>query len=170
LLLTAGTIFAQSNPPSPDTPCANIARLGAKLSQSKHPANILLHMGKLSEKISDETPPELSAFQTNPDYKNICHYKIIHSENFGDFPSYDGWHYQQILKKYPHSELADDAAYALVYIIMEDTYNFSDVRIEKKKLNAFLRQYPLSNKAKEAKTRIRAIDKALASGEPPILD
>jgi len=171
LILLTTTLYAKK--PMPNTlssPCTNIATLEKELKQSKTPEKILLQMGKLAEKMSNETPLELEAYQKNTDYKNICHYKVVRSENFGDFPSYSGYHYSQILEKYPGSELADDAAFALIYVITEETYNFSDTRVEKKKLETFLKRYPGSNKAKEAKARIREIDEQLKNGEPPILD
>jgi len=140
-------------------PCAPISQLESKLSSSKNPAKLLLRMGKLAETIEKKTPLELDDYQKNPDYKNICHYKIVRSENFGDFPSYSGYHYFQILKQYPDSDLVDDAAFALIYVITEEAYNYSSTCIEEEKLKAFLKQYPKSNKAKEAKERIREIIK-----------
>jgi hypothetical protein len=161
LVLTVTSIYAKTN-----IPCTNIATLEKTLKQSKNPGKILLQMGALAEKM--EVEPE--TYHKNPDYRNICHLKIVKSENFGDFPSYSGYHYYQILKKYPKSKIADDAAFALIYVITEDTYNFSDTRIEKKKLETFLQQYPTSNKAKEAKARIKEIEDALKNGQSPILD
>jgi hypothetical protein len=169
LLLTSNT-YADAIQQDQNMPCSKIAQLNASLSQSKHPENILLQMGEQVQKIENLAPLEMEAYQKNPTYKNLCHFKIVISENFGDFPSYSGYHYYQILEKYPKSALADDAAYALIYVITEDTYNFSDTRIEKKKLAQFLHDYPKSNRATEAKARIKEIEVQLQRGESPILD
>jgi len=167
LLLSTHTLYAKQPHASP---CAKLALYEKTHKQSKEPAKVLFQLGKLAETIENEAPVEIEAYKKDPNYKNVCHFKIVKSENFGDFPSYSGYHYSQILAKYPKSDLADDAAYALVYVITEDTYNFSDTRTEKKKLERFLHTYPKSNKVKEARTRIREIEDALKNREPPILD
>ena len=166
IALLSITIYAKTDTVSVHSSCTTIASLEKKLKQSGKPEKILLKMGRLAEKIDIEE----KVYHNNSDYKNICHLKIVKSENFGDFPSYSGYHYYQILKKYPKSDLADDAAFALIYVITEDSYNFSDTRIEKKKLETFIKQYPDSNKVKEAKVRISEIDVQLKNGESPILD
>ena len=167
LLLSIHTLYAKQPHTSP---CAKLALYEKTHEQSKEPAKVLFQLGKLAETIENEAPVEMEDYQKDPSYKNICHYKIVRSENFGDFPSYSGYHYLQILKQYPNSDLADDAAFALIYVITEDTYNFSDTRIEKRKLARFLKHYPKSNKAKEAKARIKEIEAQLKRGESPILD
>ncbi len=166
LLLSTHTLYAKQHA----SPCAKLALYEKAHEQSKEPAKVLFQLGKLAEEVEKKAPVEIEAYKKDPNYKNICHYKIVRSENFGDFPSYSGYHYFQILKQYPDSDLVDDAAFALIYVITEDTYNFSDTRIEKGKLEQFLEHYPKSNKAKEARTRIREIEDALKNGEPPILD
>ena len=166
LLLLSITIYATTATVDAHSSCADIATLEKRLTQSEKPEKLLLQMGAAAEKMD----VEMKVYRQNPDYKNICHLKIVKSENFGNFPSYSGYHYYQILEKYPKSDLADDAAFALIYVITEDTYNFSDTCIEKKKLETFLKQYPDSNKAEEAKARIEEIDVQLKNGEPPILD
>jgi outer membrane protein assembly factor BamD (BamD/ComL family) len=51
-----------------------------------------------------------------------------------------------------------------------DRYNYADIEEEKKKLEAFIKKYPKSNKLKKAKARIKEIDAALKNGDSPILD
>jgi len=146
--------------------CIEIKRLESTLDNSKKPDEILLRMGDIAKDIDIE----IDTYRANPDYKNICHLKIVKSDNYGDFPTYSGYHYSQILKKYPKSNLIDDASYRLIYIITEDIYNFDDMNVEKNKLKRFIAKYPKSNKKQEAKARIKEIDRELKSGVPPILD
>jgi hypothetical protein len=145
--------------------CNSISVLQKDVSRTESPQS-LMEMGNLASQI--EIEPEI--FRKDQKYKTLCHLKIVKSDNFGDFISYDGYHYQKILTDYPHSQLADDAAFALIYVITEDVYNFSDTRREKAKLLAFIKRYPKSNKLKEAKARIKEIDTALKNGDSPILD
>jgi len=168
LLLVAGALsnsYATDIKP-PISLCTAVKYLEKRIRHNPCAPDLLMTMGEMAQKI--EIDPE--TFQKDPQYKQQCHLKIVKSENFGDFVSYSGYHYTQLLKQYPESKLADDAAYALIYIITDDTYNFSDTRIEKKKLLDFLKQYPKSNKSTEAKARIKEIDEALTSGQSAILD
>ncbi len=96
--------------------------------------------------------------------------KIVKSENFGDFTSYSGYHFQTIIDKYPQSNLADDAAYALIYIITDDVYNFDDAKIERKKLLQFMKTYPKSNLINTATNRVKAIDYDIKHGVSTIMD
>ena len=95
---------------------------------------------------------------------------MIKSENFGDFVSYDGYHYQQLINKYPNSPLVDDAAYKLISVIDTESYNYEDIEEQKDKLEAFTKKYPKSNLYKEAKEKINSIEKILKSGGPAIYD
>ena len=146
--------------------CGEVAYLKKRLEVSRHAPDLLMVMADLAQKIEIEP----RAFAQDSRYQKICGLKHVRSDNFGDFITYGGTHYDRIIRQYPQSDLVDDAAYELIYVITDDTYNYSDTRIEKKKLLAFLKRYPKSNKRKEAQARIREIDTALKNGEPPILD
>ena len=137
------------------SPCNKIKMLQELLSKSKKPQIILLKMGEIAQSIDIS----LKEFKKNKAYKDICHLKIVKSSNFRDFASYDGYHYQQIVKKYPKSSVVDDAKYNLIYVITNNSYNFNNTCIEQKKLEKFIKDYPKSNKIKEAKKRVADIIK-----------
>ena len=168
LVLTVSTLsFAQESKNTIDPACKKIVELQKTLKSSSEPDKVLFRMGKIANEVQDVSPDQ---FRKNSDYKNICHLKIIKSANFGDFTSYDGYHFKKILEKYPRSKLADDAAYELIYVINDDVYNYSDTRIERKKLLQFVKKYPNSNLAKTAEKRIKAIDYDIEHGVPTIMD
>ena len=146
--------------------CTAVSHLEQRLHDTPCAPDLLMTMGEMAQKIEITR----KVFQNNPLYKEACHLKIVKSDNFGDFPTYSGYHYQQILDRYPHSPLVDDAAYALIYVITEERYNFSDTRNEKKKLQNFINLYPKSNKVSEARARILEIEEQLKNGQSPILD
>jgi len=156
LLLLILTIFINAQNSNSTLACRDIAILQEVIDNCKNPEQILLKMGDIASKVEDL---ELKEFKKNSNYKDICHLKIVKSQNFGDFVAYSGYHYLQILKNYPKSSVADDAEYNLIYVITDDTYNFSDSCIEQKKLEAFIKKYPNSNKVKEAKARVKEIIK-----------
>jgi len=147
--------------------CREITALESKLHSSSKQDKVLFELGKISSKI-----PEVSIeqYKKNKDYKTICHLKIVKSENFGDFTSYNGYHFQTIIDKYPQSNFADDAAYALIYIITDDVYNFDDAKVEREKLLQFIKTYPKSNLINTATKRVKAIDYDIKHGVPTIMD
>ena len=147
-------------------PCKKVADLAQVISKQPHPERTLLQIAHLAQKI--EVNPE--EFAKNSCYQEICRLRIVKSENFGDFVTYDGYHYRKILKEHTGSDLADDAAYELIYVISGDTYNYEDIEKEKEKLLQFLGKYPKSNKASEAKMRANEIKEILLRGEPAIYD
>jgi hypothetical protein len=168
-LLMAGIVmqsFADNQPKSNEGLCAEVASLHQKAKGGRSTADVLMAMGDAANTIDIEP----KVYLKEPKYKDICHLKIVKSENFGDFVSYDGYHYKQIIKHHPQSSQADDAAYELIYIVDADRYNYADIEEEKKKLEAFIKKYPKSNKLKKAKARIKEIDAALKNGDSPILD
>ena len=168
LVLTVSVFgFAQESKSTIDPACKKIAELQKTLKSSSEPDKVLLRMGKIANEVQDVS---LDQFRKNSDYKNICHLKIVKSANFGDFTSYDGYHFNKILEKYPRSKLADDAAYELIYVINDDVYNYSDAKTERKKLLQFVKKYPHSNLAKTAKKRIKAIDYDIKHGVQTIID
>ena len=140
--------------------------LCTSLEASLSPTERLMQQAKMAQNIE----LDLETFQKDPRYAKECHFKIVKSDNFGDFPSYSGYDYQYLIEHYPNSPLVDDAVYALIYVITEASYNFSDVRKEKQKLLHFLKHYPKSNKYAEAFKRVKEIDAQLESGQSPILD
>jgi hypothetical protein len=146
--------------------CGEMANLEKHLSSNPHAPDLLMVMADLAQKIKIKP----KTFSQDTRYQKECGLKYVHSDNFGDFVTYSGVHYNRIIRQYPQSDLADDAAYELIHVIAEDTHNHSDIRIEKKKLLAFLKHYPKSNKREEAQARIHEIDTALKNGEPPIID
>jgi len=147
-------------------PCKKAADLTQSISKQLHPERTLLQIAHLAQKI--EVDPE--EFTKNSNYRKLCHLRIVKSENFGDFVTYDGYHYRKILKEHSGSDLVDDAAYELIYVISEDTYNYEDIEREKEKLLQFLEKYPKSNRASDAKTRVSEIEEILKRGGPSIYD
>jgi hypothetical protein len=131
----------------------------------KNKDQLLLSMGQTAMQMEIA----IEEFNKKTEYKNICHLRIVKSANFGDFVSYDGYHFKKILKDYPKSQYADDAAYELIYVI-PDEYNYKDLRDEKNKLELFLQKYPQSNLKNKAKKRYAWIVEYLKKGEQPIID
>ena len=149
-----------------NTLCKKVTLLSTKIKNSSSPDKVLYEIGKLAQKLE----PTVEEYKKNSDLKDICHLKVVKSENFGDFVSYDGYHYQQLILNHPQSNLADDASYQLIYVISEDVYNFADMKVEKERLEAFVKKYPKSNLHKEAKERIKSIERDLKSGISAIMD
>ena len=143
-----------------------VVELDSTLSSSQHPDKVLLKIAKLVKQIDID----LEAYSKNKNYKKICHLRVVKSANFGDFASYDGYHLKEIINTYPKSNLADDAAYELIDVILSDEYNFHDMQEEKRKLLSFIKKYPKSNLKKKAKERVEAIEKVLKNGGPAIYD
>lgn len=162
LALAWGQEHLQNN----KTLCKEVILLKSKLPSSTKADKILYNIAQLAQQI-DISPKD---YNQNSDYKNICHLKVIKSANFGDFVSYDGHHYQQLIKRYPNSSLKDDASYALIYVISSTTYNYEDLEKEKKKLEIFIKKYPKSNFYNKAKKRIISIEQVLKNGGGAILD
>lgn len=140
--------------------------LDSSLSNSQHPDKVLLEIAKLLMPIDIS----LEEYRQNENYKEICHFKVVKSANFGDFVSYDGYHLKKIINTYPESNLADDAEYELINVILSDKYNFHDVQEEKTKLLNFIKKYPKSNLRKKAEERVETIEKDLKNGGSTIYD
>lgn len=126
---------------------------------------MLFSIGQLALQIKTS----IQDFSNNIDYKNICHLRIVKSENFGDFVSYDGYHFFKIINDHPDSDLVDDAEYNLIYIIPE-VYNYDDLNDEKNKLELFLKKYPNSNLKDKANKRYNWLIEYLKNGEQSIID
>ncbi len=140
--------------------------LDSSLSNSQHPDKVLLEIARLLIPIDIS----LEEYKQNENYKEVCHLKVVKSANFGDFVSYDGYHLKKIINTYPKSNLADDATYELISVILSDEYNFHDVQEEKMKLLNFIKKYPKSNLKKEAEERVSTIEKDLKNGGSVIYD
>ncbi len=145
---------------------AKVTKLQRDLKSASHPEQTLYDIGESAQQIDIS----LEEYNKNRDFKEICHLKVIKSENFGDFVSYDGYHYHQLISKYPQSSLVDDAAYRLVYIIDTESYNYEDLEQNKQKLEIFIKKYPKSNFYGEANEKINSIEKILKSGGLAIYD
>ena len=143
-----------------------VVALDNSLSNSQHPDKVLLEIAKLAIPIDIS----LEEYKQNENYKEICHLKVVKSANFGDFVSYDGYHLKKIINTYPKSNLADDAEYELISVILSDEYNYQDVRKEKKKLLNFIKKYPKSNLREKAEERVETIEKDLENGGSAIYD
>ena len=143
-----------------------VVALDSSLSNSQHPDKVLLEIAKLLIPI-DISPEE---YRQNEKYKEVCHLKVVKSANFGNFVSYDGYHLKKIINTYPKSNLADDAEYELVSVILSDEYNYHNAREEKIKLSNFIKKYPKSNLRKKAEERIETIEKDLKNGGSGIYD
>jgi len=65
--------------------CKEIAKLNIEQKSTKKPEQILLKIGNIASTIEDV---ELKEFNKTSDYKNICHLKVVKSQNFGDFVAY----------------------------------------------------------------------------------
>jgi len=143
-----------------------VMKLQAHLKSASDPDQTLYDMGGFAQ----EMDVSLKEYAKQSAYRDVCHLKVIKSENFGDFISYDGYHYRQLISKYPNSPLVDDASYRLIYVIDSDSYNYEDLEVQKDKLEAFIKQFPKSNLYKEAKEKINAIEQTLKSGGPAIYD
>ena len=152
---------------SADSPIVKkVAALDSSLSSSQHPDKVLLEIAKLIMPVDIS----LEEYRQNENYKELCHLKVVKSANFGDFISYDGYHLNKIINTYPKSNIADDAEYALISIILGEEYNFYDVLEEKTKLLSFIKKYPKSNLRKEAEKRVETIEKDLKNGGSVIYD
>jgi len=136
-----------------------------KMYENNASPKLLLEIGKLASQMEIS----LEAYQKDNNYRTIAHLKIVKSDNYGDFVAYDGYHFKQIIKKYPHSNLVDDAKYYLIYL-SDDVNNYTDLNEEKTKLEAFIKKYPKSNLLTQAKERIEFIENSIKSGAPAILD
>ena len=145
--MTLGT-FAQNNKP---------------ISTS---AQMLYTLGEVCKRVEIDT----KRFKADKRFGEFCHMHMIKSDNFGDFPTYRGYHFKQILTYYPGSDFSDKAAYALIYLIDQEVYNFDDVRQEMRKLEKFIRAYPQSTLRLRAQKRITKIKTDLRNGISPILD
>ena len=143
-----------------------VVELDSSLSSSHHPDKVLLEIAKLIIPIDIS----LEEYRQNEKYKEICHLKVVKSANFGDFVSYDGYHLKKIINTYPKSNLADDAAYELISVILSDEYNFHNVQKEKIKLLNFIKKYPKSNFREKAEERVENIEKDLKNGGSAIYD
>ena len=143
-----------------------VVALNNSLSNSQHPDKVLLEIARLLM----PTDISLETYRQNDNYKEICHLKVVKSANFGDFVSYDGYHLKKIIKTYPESNLADDAEYELISVILSDEYNFHDVLEEKTKLLNFIKKYPKSNLRKKAEERVKTIEIDLKNGGSAIYD
>ncbi|MDH5432687.1 MAG: hypothetical protein OEY19_01990 [Gammaproteobacteria bacterium] len=128
-------------------------------------AAILLALGQTASNLEIS----LQEFSVEQAISQDLHMKIVHSENFGDFVSYDGYHFQQIIKKHPKSDLVDDAEYELIYVL-PDSHNYWDLKVEKKALEAFLKKHPKTNLLNEVTERIKFIADYLDSGGWEIVD
>jgi hypothetical protein len=142
----------------------NIIDLNNQYTNNKNPET-LLSIGKLALKMKIS----IDDFNKNNDYKNICHLRIVKSANYGDFVSYDGYHFNKIINDYRESDLVDDAEYYLIYII-PDEYNYEDLSEEKDKLKSFIKKYPNSNLKDTATKRYKLINEYLKKGNQPIID
>lgn len=144
----------------------NIIALNAEyLSASSKKDSILLSIGLSAM----ELKASLSEYRSDERFKNICHMKIVKSENFGDFISYDGFHFKKILKDYPKSNFVDDAEYYLIYIV-PDEFNYDDLQLEKEKLDLFIKKYPKSNLYEKANKRLMWLIDYIKSGKQTIID
>ncbi len=148
------------------TLCDEVALLKKSITQDSSSKAILMVMGNLAQRVEIE-PNEMKKYQVQ---QQACHLKVVKSENFGDFVSYDGYHYKRLLKNYPKSDLADDAAYRLIYVIDQESYNYADIKEEKTKLQKFIKTYPQSNLLKEAEGRVKEIEEHLKNGGIEIMD
>ena len=128
---------------------------------SETAAGSLLKLGQFCAGLE----PELVEWKAHPAYRRQCHIRVVRSANYGDFPAYDGYHFKQILRDYPGTPAAEEAAYALIYVITDITHNYSDPREEQRKLRTFLKRYPRTRHRKAIEKRIREIDK-----HPEIMD
>ncbi len=146
--------------------CDEVALLEKAITQDSSSASILMVMGNLSQRVE----VELEELQKYQERQQACHLKVVKSENFGDFVSYNGYHYKEILKNYPKSNLADNATYRLIYVIDQDRYNYADIKLEKVKLQQFIKIYPKSNLLKEAQSRVKEIEEHLKNGGEEIMD
>jgi len=143
-----------------------VVKLQSDLNGTLHRDQLLYDIGESVQKMD----LSLVEYAQKSDYKNICHLKMVKSENFGDFVSYDGYHYRQLIQHYPQSTLADDASYRLIYVISTDTYNYHDTEVERNKLQLFVDKYPKSNFYKEAKERMNVLEDIAKSGGSTIVD
>ena len=74
-------------------------------NEPKLGAKILLSIGTLAMKMG----VSLEAYQKQPQMQSICHLKVVKSANYGDFTAYDGYHFRELIKHFPNSNLIDDA-------------------------------------------------------------
>ncbi len=129
-------------------------------------AQMLYALGEVCKRVEIDT----KRFKTDKRFGEFCHIHMVKSDNFGDFPTYSGYHFKQILTYYPDSHFSDKAAYALIYLIDQEVYNFDDVRQEMQKLEKFIQAYPQSALRLRAQKRIAKIKTDLKNGVLPILD
>ena len=129
-------------------------------------AQMLYTLGEVCKRVEVDT----KSFKADKHFGKACHIHMVKSDNFGDFPTYSGYHFKQILAYYPDSDFSDKAAYALIYLIDQEVYNFDDVRQEMRKLEKFIQAYPQSTLRLRAQKRIAKIKTDLKNGISPILD
>ncbi len=129
-------------------------------------AQMLYALGEVCKRVEIDT----KRFKADKRFGEFCHIHMVKSDNFGDFPTYSGYHFKQILTHYPDSDFSDKAAYALIYLIDQEVYNFDDVRQEMRRLEKFIHAYPQSTLKPQAQKRITKIKTDLKNGVSPILD
>ncbi len=167
VLFTLMSFGKEMQEKSADNPIVKqVVALDSSLSNSQYPDKVLLEIAKLLMPIDIS----LEEYKQNENYKEVCHLKVVKSANFGDFISYDGYHLKKIINTYPKSNLADDAEYELISVILSEKYNFHDVLEEKRKLLNFIKKYPKSNLRKKAEERVETIEKDLKNGGLEIYD
>ncbi|KIM13099.1 MAG: hypothetical protein KU38_02440 [Sulfurovum sp. FS08-3] len=144
--------------------CQNIIELQKRYDNTPSP-QLLLAIGEMASKLE----VSLDEYEKDTLLATSCHLKVVKSANYGDFASYDGYHFKKLLLEYPQSDLVDDATYHLIYI-SDDVNNFTDLTVEKAKLQKFIKDYPKSNLAPKAKKRIAFITQHIKKGGESILD
>lgn len=148
-----------------DSSLDEVILLKSQLSEkSNYSDSLLFELGKKLSTIKIS----IDDYNNNEIYKELK-MKIVRSENFGDYITYGGFHFQVITNDFSDTELADDAAFELIYI-PPDIHNYDDIRATKDKLEEFLKKYPSTNLKNTAMERISDLTKQIESGAQTIYD
>ncbi|GBF40730.1 hypothetical protein [Leptospira johnsonii] len=126
---------------------------------------VLLEIAKIALKIKITNEEYLK----NSQFRTIFKFRIVKSNNFGDFASYSGEHLTQLLNLFPKSEYIDDAEYYMLSVFPK-SYNFTDLHQNRRDLQKFIKKYPASNMRIQAEKDIRWINDYLSKGNGPLID
>lgn len=117
--------------------------------QSADSAGILFEIGRTELAREGYDSATVAYMKTRPD-------QFFYNSNH-DFYAYNGYHFRELLRRFPESELADDAAYALTHLKSEgnecEGWVPCYIQTQWDPIGEFVRAYPASPLADSALTR-----------------
>ena len=106
---------------------------------------------------------DVNVYRKDLKFYQKYNFELVDSENYGEFISYNGFHFKKIIIEFPESEFLDDCIYSM-HFIENDRKDFIDLKKEKKFLSKFLIKYPNTNLKENIENKLKLIEEEIKSG------